>query len=217
MKKAMVAVVVCLFMVMGLQAQTWKEWFRQKQTQIQYLGEQIAALKVYGDYVSKGYRIARRGLTDIGDTKDGDLDMHTGYLTSLRKVSPRVKTYWKAAAIGPLQTRITAACQKQLEVLRHANQFTPGEITYAKKVLAAVLDDCNSLLQQLFELTTDGGAEMKDDERLTAISRIYKAVQDAYTFLQQFGSEAAVLAAQRKERASDVKSSRSLVNIHSFK
>lgn len=206
-------VMVCLFTTGALRAQTWSEWFRQKKTQIKYLGEQIAALKVYGDYLSKGYSIARHGLTDIGDTKGTDLTMHTGYFTSLLKVAPRVKTYWKVAATTSLQVKIIGAYHKQSEALSRSKQFTKEETAYAENVYATVLDDCSGLLEQLISLTTDDTSEMKDDERLKGVDRIYQGMKEVYTFIKTFGSQVSVLAVQRVREGNDVKASRSLLNI----
>ena len=53
-------------------AQTWEEWTQQQQTKIKRLVEQIAANKVYLDYVKKGIRIVSGGLHTIRYIKSGD-------------------------------------------------------------------------------------------------------------------------------------------------
>jgi hypothetical protein len=45
-------------------AQTWREWTKQKETQIKYLVEQIAAFQTYLGYVKQGYDIAHKGNND---------------------------------------------------------------------------------------------------------------------------------------------------------
>ena len=62
----------------SLKAQTPDEWFKQKETQIKYLLEQIVALKSYGDMVNKGYNIAQNGLATIFNCKNKD-DERTCY------------------------------------------------------------------------------------------------------------------------------------------
>src|SRR3546814_4811730 len=58
------------------QATKWKEWFRQKKTQKEYLVMQIAALQAYIQVAKRGYEIAKTGLTTIGNIKDGDFNLH---------------------------------------------------------------------------------------------------------------------------------------------
>jgi hypothetical protein len=42
-------------------SQYLNEWMQQKQTQLTYLAEQVAAMKVYAGNVEKGYSIFRNG------------------------------------------------------------------------------------------------------------------------------------------------------------
>jgi 3-phenylpropionate/cinnamic acid dioxygenase small subunit len=58
---------VMMFLVNAslINAQTFDEWFKQKETQIKYLVEQIGALKAYGEVVKRGYDIAHNGLTNV--------------------------------------------------------------------------------------------------------------------------------------------------------
>src|SRR6266498_4565607 len=91
-----------LLLIVGVHTsygQTWNEWFRQKKTQIQYLVKQIAALKVYTDYLEKGYNIAKDGTNLINDIKHGDFNLHNNYFTSLKSVSSSVRNYSKVSAI----------------------------------------------------------------------------------------------------------------------
>jgi hypothetical protein len=63
-----IAIVICHVSF----CQNAQEWTRQKKTQIKYLLQQIAANKVYIEYIEKGYNIARKGLQTIHDIKKGD-------------------------------------------------------------------------------------------------------------------------------------------------
>jgi hypothetical protein len=106
-----------------VKAQTFDEWFRQKKTQIQYLIDQIAALKVYSQSLEKGYQITGAGLKFIHGVKKGDFDLHQFYFSSLKKVNPQVKSYTKIADIILLQTAILDACNKQKKRMREATSF----------------------------------------------------------------------------------------------
>jgi hypothetical protein len=213
MKKQLL-VVILLFMFSFAQAQTWSEWFQQKKTQINYLVSQIAALKVYSGYVEKGFGIAKQGLTTMHQIKTGDFSIHEDYFTSLKHVSPKVKSYWKVAAIVSLQIKIMQACNQQHNLVRNSHQFTRDEIAYTDKVVAALLKDCSNGIEHLILLTTDGAAEMKDGERLKSIDALYTDMQDKYAFTKSFGSQTSLLAVQRMREEKDIKTNRSLIGIH---
>jgi hypothetical protein len=56
---------------------------------------------------------------------------------------------------------------------------------------------------------------MKDDERLKRIEDLYTDMLEAYTFAQNFGTEAKVLSLQRAKDENDIKESRSINGIKS--
>lgn len=181
MKKYAV-ITLLLFTTMSLQAQTWKEWFRQRKTQISYLKEQIAALKVYGDYTRKGYMIAKEGLTAIGVIKEGDFFQHRDYFASLSKVNPKIKTYWKVAAIISFGLNVQQLYQEHHRLVSESGQFTDRERTYLNSVFTHLLDGCTDLIEQAVRLTTGDGFEMKDNERLRRMDDLYADMQDRYAF-----------------------------------
>jgi hypothetical protein len=86
--KRMLSVLMGVFIALNVQAQTWDEWFKQKQTGIKYLAEQVAALRMYGSTVKKGYDLVNGGLKDIGRLKKGDLQLHQEHLTTLFIAKP---------------------------------------------------------------------------------------------------------------------------------
>src|SRR5690606_38045577 len=87
-KNALLLFMVSLMTVTTTWAQspTFNEWFRQKKTQRKYLVKQIAALKVYLEYLKKGYEIVDKGLTTIGEIKNGTFSLDKDYFNSLKAV-----------------------------------------------------------------------------------------------------------------------------------
>jgi hypothetical protein len=203
-----------IFSTAALKAQTWSEWFDQKDTQIKYLREQIAALKVYGDYTLKGYRIAKEGLAFIYSIKQGDFTLHQDYFSSLSRVNPKIKDYRKVADIVSLSQEIMKVCQRHKTLVDQSGMFSPEEVGYFKKVFENLLDDCTGLIEQLTRLTTDSTLELKDDERLNRIDGLYTDMQDKYAFARDFSLQAARLAIQRQHQKGDVSSGRLLYGIH---
>ena len=71
----------------------------------------------------------------------------------------------------------------------------------------------NKSLQNLDELSiviTAGKLRMSDDERITAIDRIYKDISDKLIYLRSFNNEGSVLAVQRGREMVDTKLSEKL-------
>ena len=212
MKKLIILLLLSLLAV-GTQAQTFNELFQQKKTQKKYLIQQIAALEIYLGYVKKGYSIAKKGLNTIGDIKNGELNLHTDYFSSLKNVKPEIKNYTKVADIIVLQINIMNTYKHVYSNVNESWAFNPEEVSYINCVFTRLLDDCASTIYELTMITTAGKLEMKDGERLERIDELYMDMQDKYTFAQSFGNEALVLAAGRFQEKNDIQTSRTLNGI----
>jgi len=188
----------------NLSAQTWGEWFSQNSTQRKYLLQQIAAFKVYTGYLSKGYSIAKNGLNTIKGFKNGDLLQHTDYFTSLVTVNPKVKRYTRVAEIIALQINIATQSATAIKNFKRNRHFTQTEIAYLQQVLNSMLSDCAKNLDELFSLITNGNLQMKDNERIKAIDKLYADMQDKQQFTRSFCNSATGLAIQRSNEANDI-------------
>ena len=213
MKKILLALLVFVSAAGSLKAQTFAEWFQQKKTQKKYLIQQIAALKVYIGYAKKGYKIAKEGLNTIGGFTKGEFNLHTDYLNSLKSVNPEVRRYVKVAEIIALQVKIIQNYNRTYRQLNSSDAFSEDELAYIGRVYSRLLDDCDKTLDELITITTDGKLEMKDDERIERIDKLYLDMQDKFTFSQSFSNDAKSLAASRLNDKSDVQTSRVLQGI----
>lgn len=191
----------------GLQAQTFAEWFQQKKTQKKYLLQQIAALQVYIGYAQKGYNIAKEGLTTIGGFTKGEFNLHTDYFNSLKSVSPEIKRYAKVADIIALQIKIVQNYNRTYRQINSSDAFLNDELAYISRVFGRLLDDCDKTLDELITITTDSKLEMKDNERIDRIDKLYLDMQDKFTFSQSFSNDAKSLAASRLKEKTDVQTS----------
>ena len=203
MKKILI-ISIAIFCAGNLSAQTWGEWFSQNSTQRKYLLQQIAAFKVYTGYLSKGYSIAKNGLNTIKGFKNGDLTQHTNYFTSLVKVNPKIKRYSRVVEIIALQINIAKQAASAIKSFKRNRHFTQAEITYLQRVLNSMLSDCAKNLDELFNLITNGNLQMKDDERIRAIDKLYADMQDKQQFTRSFCSSATGLSIQRSNEANDI-------------
>ena len=211
MKK--LVLVIILFFNSFVYGQTLAEWTQQKKTQIKYLVQQIAALQVYATYVGKGYDIAKKGLDAIHAIKKGDFSLHENYFSSLQKVNPAVKAYTKIADIIALQISIVQNCKRQRNFMKQSHQFSNNELLYARKVLDNVLDGCAGIIDELTGLITDGVLQMKDNERIKRIDKLYDSMKERSAFTQHFGNGTNILAVQRMKDQNDVQVTKELYGI----
>jgi hypothetical protein len=178
-------------------AQTWDEWFKQKETQKKYLLAQIAGLKVYIDYAEKGYNIASQGLQTIRSIKKGDFNLHNDFFNSLNEVNPAIKNWSRVADIISIQIKIIKQVKEVLSSITKEDQFTSEEINYCKTVFGRLSEDCLEDIDGLMLVITSGKLEMKDDERMKKIEKIFLDMQDKYAFINSFNNELKLLLHQR--------------------
>lgn len=202
MKKYLLMTIV-VTMSFSCLAQTWDEWTQQKKTQIKYLLQQIAAKKVYIEYLQKGYSIANKGLTAIRNIKDGDFNLHSDFFGALKTVNSKIKNSGKVAAIIAFQIRILKESKQSLERIKAMNQFTPGELDYCSDVFDNLLEDCLKNIDELF-LVISSALGMTDDERMKRIDKLYTDMQGKYGFCSSYSNEMGILAVQRMSEQSEI-------------
>ena len=187
-----------------VQAQTWAEWFRQNSTQKKYLLQQIAALKVYAGYLEKGYAITRNGLSTIQQFRQGEVNLHNTYFTSLLGVNPIIKKYTAVAGIITLQKDILKECRQALQQFRNSHQFTETEMAYLKEVCYKLIAACANDLHTLSMLLAKGYFQLKDNERLAAIEGLHASMEDNLIFIRYFFGNNKELAIQRGKEVIDI-------------
>lgn len=192
-------------------AQTFDEWFRQKKTQKKYLLQQIAALKVYLDYLKKGYKIVDKGLTIVGDIKQGKFDLDMEYLESLKNVNSAVSGSAKVASIIAYQQRIMAEFRRLKELSGKSDFFTNEEKRYVEQVYSNMLRESEMSLDELDRVLSNSDFEMKDDERVKRVDALYLDMKDKYAFTKSFSNSTQVLIAQRSKEHHEVLSSEQLI------
>jgi hypothetical protein len=181
-----------------LQAQTWSEFFKQKKTQIKYLTQQIAALRVYMGYVEKGYRITRDGVDLARDLKNGEFSLHKDYLRSLDGIGRVVSKDNRISAVEQMGSAINRLNGRALRFADKSGALNPGEKRYICKLWWEVLSDVRDYLDELRRVTTPGSYQMTDAERLQRIGRLYQAIQSVYTFARHFSDEMRIYAIQKE-------------------
>lgn len=185
-------------------AQTFNEWFRQKKTQKQYLIQQIAALRVYLDYLKKGYKIVDKGLTIVGDIKQGKFDLDIEYLESLGNVNSAISGSAKVASIIAYQKRIMIEFRRLKQLANESDYFTAEEKMYVESVYANMLRESEMSLDELDRVLSNSDFEMKDDERVKRVDALCVDMKDKYEFTKSFSNSTQVLIAQRGKEEHEV-------------
>jgi hypothetical protein len=214
MKKLIIILILLLSTGSMAEAQKMKAWVNQKKTQIEYLILQIAAKKVYLEQVKKGYKIAQEGLGIISSFKRGEFNLHDLFFKSLKNVNPAVKGYVRVEETIELQRKILLGYNQTLRQLTTDGAFTDEEVSYFRSVFSKLLNDCKMLLDDLISVVTSGNLEMKDDERLTRIDKLFRTMQGNYSFYRTFSSEIKATAVSRLKEKTDVETSRALHDLN---
>lgn len=203
MKK--LVVIITLTIAFGsLKAQSWDEWFHQKKTQKKYLIQQIEALRVYLDYLKKGYNITQKGLNTIENIKNGNFNLHRDFFGSLKKVNPVISNSVKVADIIAFQVYIIRDMKKVYNFCQTSKHFTPEEIRYIGKVHTNMLFLCDANISELLTIINPDKTEMTDDERMMRIDKIYDDMLDKHAFVQSFGNDAQVLSLERTKEEQEI-------------
>lgn len=175
-----------------VKAQTWDEFFRQKKTQQKYLVQQIGALKIYAGYLKQGYEIAGSGINTVKNIRNGEFGLHQTFISSLKAINPAIRDNSKVADIIAMQLAIS----KSFNHIKSNAFLSADNREYIRMVRKKVFEECAKDLQELLMVITSGKLEMKDDERIKRLNRVYASMKDKSAFIQRFINEASLLIAQ---------------------
>jgi hypothetical protein len=178
------------------QSPNTNEWIRQKKTQRAYLLQQIAALEVYYNYLKKGYQIADKGLTLIGDIKDGAFQNDKVYIESLRNVSPVVRDSPRLVAVITYRNTVLGSLSRLLSDCRGSEFYSLQEIRYMETIYENMKRQCAITINEL-ELLSSSETEMKDDERINRLDKIYAVMQERDGFARSFCNDARLIGRER--------------------
>lgn len=186
-------------------AQGIRQWFSQKSTQTEYLIQQIAALKMYGGYLKKGYDVVKGGLNTIGDIKDGHFKLDRIFMDSLKLVSGAVKRDARVKEIIRLQKETATSISACLKMVRKSDYFYPADLEYISGVLNHIGERSNGHITELENILRNGNYQMSDDQRIKRVQWIYQEIKEQFAFVGQFAAELKKLEIQRSRELRDVR------------
>lgn len=208
----LMATIACIILTTNIgHAQKWDEWFKQKKTQKKYLIQQIAALKVYLEYLKDGYDIAKKGLTIVGDIKEGKFDLDLEYIASLGNVNSAISGSAKVSSIIAYQRLVILEFHNLRQLTSDSDFLTREERNYIADVYANMLRESEFTLHELDRVLSNSDFEMKDDERLQRVDLLYSDMKDKYMFTSAFSNSTELLIGQRAKEQSEIVSYRNLI------
>ncbi len=201
-------ILILLLVSTGSKAQTWEEFSKQRETQKKYLLQQLAGLKFYVSLLKEGYSTVNKGLKTIKGITKGELDLHTTFFESLKSVNPLVGRNKNVADILALQ----------LSISKHFNlgsklHLSRTETQYFESVRSKVLEECLSEIDELLIVISANKLEMKDDERMKRIDKLYESMKDKYQFTQSFVNQTNLLNLQRLQEERNNKASQKIYDL----
>lgn len=167
--------------------------------------EKLMQFKQILSDLKKGYEILTGGYKTIKDISEGNFNLHKVFLDGLMEVSPAVKKYKRIADIIDYQLKLIKEYKSAFNRFKQSDQFRVDEIEYLSKVYGNLFDHSLKNLDDLFTVITYSKLRMNDEERLSAIDKIYEDMQDKLVFLRSFNSSTKVLALQRAKESADIK------------
>lgn len=186
--KMLIVVVLMLVLQRNAQAQLFKEWFRQKKTQKEYLLKQIAELKIYLSYLQKGYKIVESGINTVREIKNGEFSLHDLYYSSLKRVNPEIRKLPQAVSIVENTQYIFSATNDLIKVVESTALLNEAQSNLLNIACPAIRRDAEQVTDALLAVLTDRSLELTDDERIARIQQIYDYSLQQTVFVKELCS-----------------------------
>ncbi len=172
--------------------------------------EKLTQLKKILKNMYQGYEVVSKGYNTIRDISKGNFNLHQAFLDSLLQVSHTVRKYKRVVDIINCQFQLVNEYKSAFRRFKLSNLFNAAELNYMGNVYSNLFSKSLQNINELTMVITVGKLRMSDDERITAIDRIYYDIGDKLVFLRSFNRESNVLAIQRGREMIDTKISQKL-------
>jgi hypothetical protein len=175
--------------------------------------DQIAALQAYLQVAEKGYHIVEQGLQTIGEIKNGELNLHSAFYSSLEAVSPTVAHMAEVAEIIDLEASMISQFSRKLSGYRGSAWLQPAEVSYINQLYTGIVNNGVELIAALTSLTTDGELGMTDGERMSRIQQLDMDTKRQYRLVQTFTNQTDLLTVQRQQEGNDISTLKGIYGI----
>ena len=165
--------------------------------------EKLTQFKQILSDMKTGYEIFDKGYSAVRDISQGNFSLHEAFIDGLLLVNPRILNYPRVMDIINEEASILSEYKSAFSYFKNNGKFTPEEISYLGKVYSNLFNRALQNLDQLTVVITADKLRMTDDERITAINRLYGDTNEMWAFLKGFDNKVFVLDKQRKSQQSD--------------
>ncbi|MBC8053810.1 MAG: TerB family tellurite resistance protein [Sphingobacteriaceae bacterium] len=166
--------------------------------------EKLTQLKNILADMKKGYQIVSKGYNTIKDISEGNFNLHETFINGLMSVSPVIRNYRRVPQIINYQKSIVREYKASFTRYKSKGTFSISEIDYLSAVYNNLLTQSLRNLDELATILTSSKLSMSDDERLTAIDKIFEDTEDKLQFLRDFNSKTDILVIQRLKETRDI-------------
>ncbi|WPV02151.1 TerB family tellurite resistance protein [Mucilaginibacter sp. cycad4] len=172
--------------------------------------EKLTQFKTILSDMEQGYTILTQGYQQVKDLSQGNFNLHSVFLDALLQVNPEVAKYARVADIIADEVNILSEYKKAYSRFQNSGVFNADELGYLANVYAKLTSAALNDVNDLATVITASKLRMSDDERLSAIDRIYASSSDKLTFLRTFNRKTSVLVLQRQQEQNEVNNLKSL-------
>ena len=173
--------------------------------------EKLTQLKSMLSDMKKGYQVISEGYSKVKNIAEGNFSLHEVFLDGLLLVSPEVKKYARVKDILTVQKAIVSEATGALSRFRSSEHFSSAELGYLAEVYQRLLKNSVDHLDELAMVITSSKLRMSDEERLSAIDRIFGQAQEKLMFLRDFNTENSLLVLARKKEKASIKAVQELM------
>jgi hypothetical protein len=212
LNKVLISSCVCVLLLVGFGSRV-----SAQSTEVQQLLLNVEKLSQFKNILrdmKTGYQIISTGYNAVLDISKGNFSLHETFLDGLMAVSPEVRKYHKIAGIVAAQETILSEYKSAFSRFKSSDRFNVKEVDYLASVYGQLNKQSLKNLESLLMVITAGQLRMSDDERLSAIDKIYSDMQEKLLFLRHFNAQGMGITRQRGLEQRDISGMQELFNVH---
>lgn len=198
MKKLFIKSSLCmLLLIVGVTSPCFAQ--EQELEQLVLDIQKLTQLKKILQNMIQGVQILTNGYNKVKEVTSGNYSLHEAFLDGLLEVSPSVRKYQRIADIIRDEGYIISEYKEAYQRFKKNPVFTLKELDYMGGVYSSLVKQTAQNISELLMVITSGELRMTDDERLSAIDRIYDDTKEKLSFLRNFNGKAARIADARNQ------------------
>ncbi|MFD0792030.1 TerB family tellurite resistance protein [Mucilaginibacter litoreus] len=167
--------------------------------------EKLSQFKSILSDMEKGYTILSQGYGQVKNLTQGNFSLHQVFLDGLLLVNPEVRKYKRVADIITAESSILSEYKAAYRRFGAGGLFNAQELGYLSNVYAQLTKRALRNASDLTDVLTDSKLRMSDEERLSAIDRIWADTSNQLAFLRSFNRRTSVLQLQRQKELNDTR------------